>query len=658
MALVIAVVAAATSCAKKDDRQISQESEASSSLTMLLNESATLLGNPKVYNFKIQTSTGAVIERGGDLPAPGSMLTIHNLPVDAAATVSADLYTLNIEPRFQTHSCAATDVVKLDPGATTSIALDCIPVVAAAGVDVVKVFLKVAKAAITMTEADLNAAIRQRDLDAPMLLSHKDSRGRRITIRQTNHGLAFNLGGDIGYYAARTDATKSVLNQLVAGEEIQMTATAGALLQSVPEPAVLKISGAPMLYEAEDGALRIALPFNLNNTANTAGFSGMLFEEGGASEFTVVSYNVENLFDQTDDARNAHYGDYRIAPNDQGKGSNWGSLVDYNGTMMNFTQIKIEGVRKVLQAIDPAGPEVVGLLEVESKAAVEMVLERMKDLGYVSAQFTEFQAGVVPNAIGVGLISKFPVKATENIYMAPPAPDAEPARPILKVTLDVNGHDLVVYVNHWKSKGGPESQRLVSAQALEADVRAMLDVNPRADYIILGDLNSNYNETVTIEDRHNDTNNQTGINTVLNAQGNELDARDLKVPYIKYNLHYELDRAARRSAWHAGFGWSSLDHMIIGAGLYDQVGITYVDNSFEIAASHMDRYKFLFNDDGTTRRWIQVRESPTFTRHEVGGFADHLPLSARFRIAPVQDSWTIPLYMPGKSDKTDAVAAP
>jgi hypothetical protein len=650
---LISIVLVGPSCSKDKNTNEAPTADLSSSLSMLVGSDG-LVGGPKVYSFKVETSSGVIVERGGDLPNPGSTLTIFNLPSDKAAKVSASLYTLNIEPRFQTHACSSSELVKLEPGQTTSIALTCTPVVSSEGKPV-QLFLKIAKGKVVLTENDPSSVLSTRNLNEPIVLSQIDSRKRRITIKQTTHGLAFHLGGEIGYYAPKGESEKSVLTRLVEGDSIEMTATAGSLLQAIPESATLKLTSAPMLYENEKGELKIALPFELNNTTGTAGFSGTLFEEGASSEFTVVAYNVENLFDQTDDDRNSGYGDYRISPNAQGMSSNYAEQVEFNGSMMNFTQIKIEGIRRALQAIDPAGPEVVGLVEIESRASLEQLLARMSDLGYVAGEFTDWAPNTTPNAVGLGLISKFPIKSKQLILPGTPGPvtnDAEPARPILKVTLDISGHDLIVYVNHWKSKGGPESMRVVSAKALAEDLKTVLENNPRADYIIAGDLNSNYNETITIEDEHNDTNNQTGINQVLNAQGDELKTAKLAVTGIKYNLHYELDRAARRTGWHFGHGWSSMDNMIVGAGLYDTIGVTYVDNSFEIPASHMERFKFLFTAEGTTNRWKQSREG-NYTKHEAGGFADHLPIYARFRVAPVQDSFPIFLYLPSKPDKSD-----
>jgi hypothetical protein len=171
----------------------------------------------------------------------------------------------------------------------------------------------------------------------------------------------------------------------------------------------------------------------------------------------------------------------------------------------------------------------------------------------------------------------------------------------------------------------------------------------------MGDLNSDYNEQVSLSapgSTGNDTNGTTGINTVLRAQGDELKvAKGLDLT-LKYNLHYELDRADRRTAWYDGFGWNALDNMIIGSGMYDKTGISYVDNSFQIANATLPRLSFLFNADGTPHRWIENRRGSD-TQHEVGGYSDHTPIFARFNIWTRQSTGTIWLGTPGRPDKAD-----
>jgi hypothetical protein len=168
----------------------------------------------------------------------------------------------------------------------------------------------------------------------------------------------------------------------------------------------------------------------------------------------------------------------------------------------------------------------------------------------------------------------------------------------------------------------------------------------------MGDFNSDYNESVTMEDDTNDTNHRSGINQVLKAQGDELAVLKNTHPDWKYDLHYELDRAARKTAWYQGHGWSTFDQIIVGTGVYDRTGITYVDDSFEIPTPLMTGLRHLFNADGTTNRWHEFRSGAT-TRHEAGGYSDHLPVFARFQVTPRQSTGTIWLGVPGKPDATD-----
>ncbi len=365
---------------------------------------------------------------------------------------------------------------------------------------------------------------------------------------------------------------------------------------------------------------------------------------------TIASYNVENLFDQHDDDRNESYGDYRISPNTIGQASNYGEPAPFDRSELTFTEIKIQGIRKTLLGIDSNGPDIIGLVEIESRYALDELFESVKDLGYVSAQFTNWKPGMKPSAVGLGLLSKYPVISwdlvmpvkssfedtrnlveTETITESLSFKKVEAGqRPILKVEVSVDGHPLVVYVNHWKSKSAPESHRAAYAQGLSQDISKMQKDRPNLEYIILGDLNSAYNEAEVLESNHNDTDGRTGINDILKAgsdkQGLSQD------PALKYNLAFEVDEDQRPSAWYPKFGWSSLDHIIIGGGLYNGEGIDYVDGSFQIARSEDHQLSFLFSNKGFPKRWYSTHRGKKFTAHAPGGYSDHLPLWARFRV--------------------------
>ena len=168
--------------------------------------------------------------------------------------------------------------------------------------------------------------------------------------------------------------------------------------------------------------------------------------------------------------------------------------------------------------------------------------------------------------------------------------------------------------------------------------------------MVVGDLNADYNETVVLTPEHNNTGGLTGINDVLGSQGDEVRAAGDRSGQLHYDLDYELPRAARRSAYHQGFGWSTLEHMIVGGNLYDQQGITYVDNSYQIVTAVMPHATMLFDSNGFTNRWHERRVDSHYTEHSVGGFSDHLPIFARFQIRTAQSPAPISLYKPGQPD--------
>lgn len=510
----------------------------------------------------------------------------------------------------------------------------------------------------------------ERQSPSKALFAQLDKEGRRLSLVLDKTGLTLNRAGAMSYAAAWGPGDTSPLEHLMAGEDLPVSAFSGHRYGQDNGEGILRLRKAVNQGRSRNEEREInLLPIEFVSESGRVEFAADLKEEPAGHEITIVSYNVENFFDQMDEDRNSDYGDYRIRKNDSGQSSNYGERIQYQGRSVTFTDVKAQNIRKALTAVTPEGPEIAGLVEVESRKALDTLLEATRDLGYKYAQFTDWPAGAAKPAVGMAVLSKFPVLEWSLITPKLAKDDSElesntvdfkkkprrnsALRPILKAKIDVFGHDLLVYVNHWKSKAGPESLRKAYAVALEADLEKVLSVDPRADYVLLGDFNSEYNEAVILTDEHNDTNGTTGINHVLKSQGDELAVAQMHTPFLKYDLHYELDADKRKSAWHPGFEWSSLDHIIIGPGLYDQKGLTYVDGSFDIARQEMPRLEMLFTKDGKTKRWFARRNGP-HTQHSIGGFSDHLPLYARLRVAPEQSSALIPLPEAGNPDAEDA----
>ena len=324
-------------------------------------------------------------------------------------------------------------------------------------------------------------------------------------------------------------------------------------------------------------------------------------DAGVSPRVVVASYNVENLFDLKRDST-----EYPGYIPDGAAGWDQGML-----------DKKLSQVARVIHDLDA---DILALQEIESRRALTLLNQRLK----TPYPYTAI-ADQKPTTVKCALLSRHPIKSAAEI----PVPQKS-ARNILKAEIEIAGRALIVFVNHWKAKSGPESERLPYARAL---ANAIDDLAPGADFVVTGDLNANYNEFQTFQDDRelNDTGGITGINHILNTvQGSRLvDERRLnrkrESGIYLYNLWLEL-RPDRR--WSSRFFHqeNSPDHIIVSPGLYDNQGISYIDNSF-------DKFDpgYLF-DGGRIKRW--QRGDQGRGRHLGRGFSDHLPVFAWFAPQP------------------------
>ncbi|MBS3808704.1 MAG: hypothetical protein KGY38_00930 [Desulfobacterales bacterium] len=323
----------------------------------------------------------------------------------------------------------------------------------------------------------------------------------------------------------------------------------------------------------------------------------------GAGDFTVASWNLENLFDLKYDG--GEYPGY-IPGGDSG----------WNKEML---EVKLDNLSRV---ICDMSPEVIGLQEVESGKALELLCRRLRNCGadYPYAVIADKK----PTTVKCALLSKSPVVSTKEIRVP-----GDHNRNIFRADIDISGNKLVVFVNHWKSKSGPESRRLVYARALSEAVKNLPE---KTDYLLMGDFNSSYNEFKTLPGRSslNDTGGRTGINHVLNTvSGGVMVDEHRLVQNPSEMLHYNLWlEKARQSRWSALFFGRprSPDAILLPAALYDDHGISYEDSSF-------NRFDpgYLFKGD-RLKRWQRAGRGRG--RHLGRGFSDHLPVYARFYAGP------------------------
>jgi endonuclease/exonuclease/phosphatase family metal-dependent hydrolase len=334
----------------------------------------------------------------------------------------------------------------------------------------------------------------------------------------------------------------------------------------------------------------------------------------------VMSYNVENLWDLVKDSNKQNYDDYDLKKSNYGKKTPTGQP--------SYMAVKIENIIRVIKDFDQ--PEIVALQEVETLKALEELVEynnrELLNLGYKHYKFPSI-SGAQP-AVGNAVLSKWPIRTVKNIYpLGSSRQPGDAQRPILRVEITLpSGEPFFVYNNHWKSKSGPESKRIAYARGLVDDIQSL----GNALYIVVGDLNSNYNESETIlnESRLNDSQGQTGINDILLA-GSDTSLKSKE----HFNPYFDLNDDERRSVYSGlKYGWGSFDHMIMGQRLVEDGGITYIGGSFEIAP--INKLPYLWTNNGEediSKRWItDCNKNRTKCTHKVGGYSDHLPIRARF----------------------------
>jgi len=321
----------------------------------------------------------------------------------------------------------------------------------------------------------------------------------------------------------------------------------------------------------------------------------------GGVEVKIATYNVENLFDMHYDG--TEYEEY--IPN-----GDWGWTNEMYRAKLTNTATVIRGI----------GADIIGLQEIESESALKDLKAEINRQGLYYPYYAF--AKTRNSAVNVALLSRYPIQSA----LKHPVNYSGKYRDILEAKILIEDKPLRVFVNHWKSKGGPESERIVCAKRLLQRLKELPEDEP---YVLVGDFNSHYEEHKTFlkSRKHNNTDGITGINHILGTvdkEGNPITYAALKnAQGVRYNLWYDLDKEKRWSHQFRGHG-EGLDNIIISPALADGIGIDYIEGSF-------DRYTpdYLFAK-GKVYRWQQSRRYP---KHHLGeGYSDHLPIYARFKL--------------------------
>jgi len=236
-----------------------------------------------------------------------------------------------------------------------------------------------------------------------------------------------------------------------------------------------------------------------------------------AKQFSVATYNVENLFD----AKNGGYEYKEYITNTK---SGW------NEKML---EIKIKNLARVIKDIDA---DIISLQEVENKE----VLKRL-NLALGKQKYPYMYSSFKTKSLDIVLLSRYPLIGHNSYNIL------KRFRPIHKVVVDIEGLHVSIFMNHWPSYSHSLKTRIKFAEKLKSLYEK------EENYILLGDFNS-------------------PLKKDKKGWGKEIEL----VTKNNYNLWYDVPYSNRYSYKFYKIR-NAIDHIVVSKSLYAR----YIDGSFK-----------------------------------------------------------------------------
>lgn len=305
------------------------------------------------------------------------------------------------------------------------------------------------------------------------------------------------------------------------------------------------------------------------------------------NEYTIVSYNVENLFDTRDDL---NIPDEEFLPESEKMWNN------------ERYQKKLDDLAKVIAEVNPLEmPEIVGLIEVENRTVLEDLIRTTKFKDHKYAIIHEESPDY--RGIDVALIYRRDA-FTEIMHESLPvvfADDPEfKTRDILHVVGKARNETVHIFVNHWPSRIGGEDKtepkRVLAASVLKKRVDLLLTLDPKTNIIIMGDMN--------------DEPANKSLQETLGAKSTDSGAQLI-------NLMMPDDVMGLGTYFYSG-NWNMLDNLIVSRQMIAGKKIKIENNKGNIYSNDWMIFTNKNGDKTPNRSYVGNKY--------VGGVSDHFPV--------------------------------
>lgn len=309
--------------------------------------------------------------------------------------------------------------------------------------------------------------------------------------------------------------------------------------------------------------------------------------------FTVMSYNIENLFDTI---------------NATGKNDEEFTPTGKKEWTAERYQTKLSHLADVIAAVNPDKsqfPDIVGIVEAENIAVLRDLAAQpqLKDAGYECI----LEEGPDPRGIDCGLLYNPQTfkYVSHKSFAVKLRPSNDRTRDILYVK-GLSGKDtLHVFVNHWPSRIGgkekTENKRAQCADRLKEITDSIIKRDPQCNILIMGDLN--------------DTPDDESVLNILGAKGTTQYAR-------LNNIMYQLQQTGKGKYGHGTYyykgSYDMLDNLIVsnplltrtkGFRLYEPTGYIFAPDFISFKESNGD-----------------IAPSRSYSGKYYGGYSDHYPV--------------------------------
>ena len=311
------------------------------------------------------------------------------------------------------------------------------------------------------------------------------------------------------------------------------------------------------------------------------------------SEFSVMSLNVDNLFDTIDDPGkdDKAYLPIEAKQSDRHKRScnsirvkSWKNECLYLDWDEDTKNSKLSNLVSSIISYDKNGPDILALQEVENMNILNQLYKLLRPYGYTDIQLLE---GNDYRGIDTAVISKFKSLDAQLHYITFTGEfENKDTRPILDITLDVYGKKLKVYNVHFPSGFHDVSMRLDSLNVLQELLKSH-----NYPSVALGDFNVN-----TTEDSKLD---------IYKSQENVWSVAHINGCYnCKGSYYYNYLKK-----------WEFLDSIFLSKDR----GVSYTINSINVHRTVDNAYE----DTGKPKDFNPTTKD---------GVSDHLPVVAKIKI--------------------------